>query len=194
MSCVEIGAKSSVRRLIAKGELRATQPLPRCSVRVWMDSVTELLARDYQPRQAGESEGSVSKSPVEKLAKAERRARKAQRELAAARRSVNLGGMPPGAAVGRAAGAGLHSPDPPLLPAPDVYDDHLLGKAAGGDEVARELLHRRGTDGIYVSYARHVLKTATDPAMRAHASGVLATLDADFDEFGPQPRGVGSLW
>ena len=52
-------SKSSVRRLIAKGELRATQPLPRCSVRVWADSVTELLARDYRPRQVGESEAAA---------------------------------------------------------------------------------------------------------------------------------------
>ena len=138
----------------------------------------------------------MSKTPAEKLAKAERRARKAQRDLAAARRSVNLGGQPPGAAVDPATGRARLTPGrgPSPLPVPDVYDDHLLGKAAGGDGVARELLHRRGTDGIYVSYARHLLKTATDPAMRAHAAGVLAALDESFDEFGPLPRGAGSAW
>lgn len=136
----------------------------------------------------------MSKSPAEKLAKAERRARKAQRELAAARRSVNLGGMPPGAAVGRAAGAGLHSPDPPLLPVPDSYDEHLAAKAMGGDAIARELLRKRGTDSVIAAQCRHVLTNCTDPGQRAYASGLLSQLDDTFDEYGPLPRGAGSSW
>ena len=128
----------------------------------------------------------MSKTPAERLAKAERQARKAARKAADARRAMNLAAGP---------GPGGQRPAlPRALPAPDAYDDHLLGKAAGGDGVARELLHRRGTDGIYASYARHVLKTATDPAMRSHAAGVLAALDEDFDEFGPQPRAGGGAW
>jgi hypothetical protein len=123
----------------------------------------------------------MSKSPAERLAKAERKARKQQRRVAEARRAANLGAQPPGAPAA-------------ALPAPDPYDDHLLGKAAGGDEVARELLRRRGTDGIYASYAWHVLTTATDPAMRAHAAGVLGALDESFDEYAPLPRGAGSAW
>jgi excisionase family DNA binding protein len=52
-------SKSSVRRLIAKGELRATQPLPRCSVRVWADSVTELLTRDVAQLRPAEDEAAA---------------------------------------------------------------------------------------------------------------------------------------
>ena len=109
----------------------------------------------------------MSKSPAEKLAKAEQRARKAARRAAEARKAMNL-----------AAGAASLTPGqaPSPLPAPDAYDDHLLGKAAGGDGVARELLHRRGTDGIYASYARHVLAKSTDPGQRAHAAGVLGRI------------------
>ena|SRR5690242_966266 len=136
------------------------------------------------------------KTPAERLEKAEKRARKAQRKLAAERRAANLGGQPSGAAVDLAAGAGSLTPGQasPLLPAPDEYDSHLLGKAAGGDEVARELLRRRGTDGVFASYARHVLAKSTDPGQRSYAAGVLAALDESYDEYAPAPRGAGSSW
>jgi excisionase family DNA binding protein len=49
-------SKSSVRRKIAAGELDAVR-LGERSVRIWAASVTALLARDYQPRQA-ESEAA----------------------------------------------------------------------------------------------------------------------------------------
>ena len=140
----------------------------------------------------------MSKSPAERLAKAERRAAKAQRALAARRRAVNLGGMPPGAAVDPAAGiAARLTPGrgpSPLPVTPDEYDHHLLGKAAGGDEVSREMLRRRGTDGVFTSYARHVLAKSTDPGQRAYAAGLLAALDEDFDPYAPQPRPAGSAW
>ena len=126
----------------------------------------------------------MSKTPAERVVQAERKAQKAQRRVAEARRAANLGAQPPGAPA-----AAL-----PALPAPDAYDDHLMVKAAGGDEVARELLHKRGTDGVLASYARHVLAKSTDPGQRAYAAGVLATLDEGFDEYGPQPRPAGSAW
>ena len=115
---------------------------------------------------------------------AERKARKQQRRVAEARRAANLGAQPPGAPA-----AAL-----PALPAPDPYDDHLVVKAAGGDGVAAELLRKRGTAGIYASHARHVLGTCTDPAQRAYAAGVLASLDEDYDPYAPQPRPAGGAW
>jgi hypothetical protein len=126
----------------------------------------------------------MAKTPAERLGRAEAKMRKAARRVAKARRAVNLAG---GAAVltpGRA---------PSPLPAPDEYDHHLMVKASGGDEIARELLRKRGTDGVFVSYARHVLETQTDPGQRAYAAGVLAQL-ADGDEFGVQPRPCGGAW
>ena len=47
---------SSVKRKIASGELEAVRVGER-SVRVWSDSVLDLLTRGYQPRQA-ESEAA----------------------------------------------------------------------------------------------------------------------------------------
>jgi hypothetical protein len=127
----------------------------------------------------------VSKSPAEKLLKAEKRARKAARRAAEARRAMNL-----------AAGTAVLTPGPAPspLPAPDAYDEHLMAKAAGGDEIALQLLRKRGTDGVFASYARHVLAKSTDPGQRAYAAGVLAQLDEDFDEYAPQPRPAGSAW
>ena len=124
----------------------------------------------------------MSKTLAERLEKAERKARKAARRAADARRALNL-----------AAGASLPPGRAPSLLVPDPYDDHLMTKAAGGDPIARELLRKRGTDGVFVSYARHVLETQTDPGQRAYAAGVLAQL-ADGDEFGVQPRPAGSPW
>jgi excisionase family DNA binding protein len=49
-------SKSSVRRLVARGELDAVR-LGERSVRIWAASVTALLAREYRPRQA-ESEAA----------------------------------------------------------------------------------------------------------------------------------------
>jgi hypothetical protein len=83
---------------------------------------------------------------------------------------------------------------PSLLPVPDAYDEHLLGKAAAGDPVARELLRKRGTDGVLASYAQHVLDRSTDQGQRAYAAGVRAALDAAFDPYGPLPRGTGGAW
>ena len=126
----------------------------------------------------------MSKTLAERLAKAERKARKAARRAAEARRAAN------------AAGAASLTPGqaPSPLPAPDEYDHHLMAKAAGGDPIARELLRKRGTDGVFASYARHVLAKSTDPGQRAYASGLLAQLDEDFDEYAPQPRPAGSAW
>ena len=45
-------SETSVRRLIAQRELDAVR-LGKRSVRIWAESVTELLARDYQPREVG---------------------------------------------------------------------------------------------------------------------------------------------
>jgi hypothetical protein len=124
----------------------------------------------------------MSKTPAQKLAAAEAKERKAARRLAKARRAMNL-----------AAAAAPASPGGPSLPAPDPYDDHLMVKAAGGDALARELLRKRGTDGVFASYARHVLAKSTDPGQRAYAAGVLAQLDEDFDPYGVQPRPAGGV-
>jgi len=129
-----------------------------------------------------------NRTPEQMAARYERRARKAQRKLSAARYAQaelrHASGMTDAPAAS----------GPVPLPAPEPYDDHLMSKAAGGDGVARELLRRRGTDGVYASYARHVLAQATDPGLRAQAAGVLAALDEDFDPYGPMPRGAGSAW
>ena len=49
-------SERSVRRLAKAGELAVVRPTPR-TPRIWAASVTALLARDYQPRQA-ESEAA----------------------------------------------------------------------------------------------------------------------------------------
>jgi hypothetical protein len=118
----------------------------------------------------------MAKSPAERLRKAERRLAKAQRKAVRARKAA--------APVVRLAG-------PPRLPAPDLYDEALLTQATGGDEVAAGLLQKRGTAGVFVSYARHVLATCHEQGQRAYASGVLAALDDGFDELG-RCRGPGS--
>jgi len=129
-----------------------------------------------------------NRTPEELAARYERRAGKAARKLSRARYAAaemrHAAGM-----TGAPAASG-----PVPLPAPDAFDDHLLGKAAGGDGPSRELLRKRGTDGIYASYARHILAQATDPGLRAQAAGVLAALDDSFDPYGPMPRGTGGAW
>jgi hypothetical protein len=50
-------SRRQVRRLAARGVLEAFQAVPNGSLRIWADSVTELLARDYRPRTA-ESEAA----------------------------------------------------------------------------------------------------------------------------------------
>jgi len=129
-----------------------------------------------------------NRTPEQMAARYDRRADKAARKLSRARYAA--------AEMRHASGmtGGPASSGPVPLPATEPYDDHLLGKAAGGDGVARELLRKRGTDGIYASYARHILTSATDPGLRAQAAGVLAALDEDFDPYGPMPRGAGSAW
>jgi excisionase family DNA binding protein len=48
-------SRRQVRRLAARGELEALQVVPNGELRVWADSVTALLARDYRPRAEGEA-------------------------------------------------------------------------------------------------------------------------------------------
>ena len=48
----------SVRRYAARGELEAVQVVPNGELRVWADSVTALLERNYQPRLTRESEAA----------------------------------------------------------------------------------------------------------------------------------------
>jgi predicted site-specific integrase-resolvase len=45
----------SVRRYAARGELDAVQVVPNGELRIWADSVTSLLARDYRPRAESEA-------------------------------------------------------------------------------------------------------------------------------------------
>lgn len=143
------------------------------------------------------SEGMAKRTPAERAARAERRLRKAERRVSRARYAAAEARH----AVTLAAGSSAGGPSPAkapakaaVLPAPDAFDDHLLGKAAGGDETARELLRRRGTDSVYAAQLRDVLAKSTNPGMKAWAAGALAALDETFDPYAPLPRGAGSAW
>jgi hypothetical protein len=75
-------------------------------------------------------------------------------------------------------------------PVPDSYDEWLLTKAmgAGGDPVSRELLRKRGTDGVLADQLRRTLAGTTNPGMKAWVAGALAALDENFDPYAPLPQ------
>ncbi len=126
------------------------------------------------------------KTPAQRAAKAERRLRRAQRKASQARYAL--------AEVRHAASLAAGPSARAQAAAPDAYDDHLLGKAAGGDETARELLRKRGTDSVYAAQLRDVLAKSANPGMKTWAAGALAALDETFDPYAPLPRGTGSPW
>jgi hypothetical protein len=123
-------------------------------------------------------------TPAERLARAEERLEKAQRkarlalaEAVEARRT--------------AAAAGVRKAAPPATgqPGPAAFDEHLAHRAIAGDETALALLRKSGGDGAYIAQLQRTLASTTNPGMKAWCAGALAQLDADFDPYGPLPRG-----